>query len=66
MEWLFLTVEIMFVGVLLAGVAMIYVPAAMILGGALGVWAIERAIDGRAAAVAARAGRVTPMAGRKR
>lgn len=36
-------VEVLFVLVALAGVALVYVPAALVLGGALGVVAVERA-----------------------
>ena len=43
LAWILLILELVFVGVLLAGVAMIYVPASLILGGILGVWACERA-----------------------
>jgi len=43
LAWILLALELVFVGVLLAGVALIYVPAALILGGILGVWACERA-----------------------
>lgn len=38
-----LLVEVLFAAVLVAGVAFIYWPAALILGGALGVLACERA-----------------------
>lgn len=40
--WLLLAVELLAVLVLLAGVAMVYQPAALILAGVLGVLACER------------------------
>ena len=40
---LLLAAEVVFVAVMLAGVAMLSVPVALILGGALGVVATERA-----------------------
>jgi hypothetical protein len=40
---LLLAVELVFVMVFLAGVALVYVPAALILGGVLGVVAVEKA-----------------------
>lgn len=40
--------EVLFVLVALAGVALAYVPAALVLGGVLGVVAVERALSGRA------------------
>lgn len=40
-------VEVLFVLVALVGVAMVHVPAALVLGGALGVVAVERALSGR-------------------
>lgn len=40
---LLLAVEVVFVLVFLAGVALVYVPAALIIGGVLGVVAVERA-----------------------
>lgn len=46
---LLLAVEVVFVGVFLAGVALVYVPAALILGGLLGVVAVERTSVGRRA-----------------
>lgn len=42
MRWI-LAVEVAFVLVFLAGVALVYMPAALILGGGLGVVAAERA-----------------------
>lgn len=65
MDWFFLTVEILFVGVLLAGVALIYVPAAMILGGGLGIWAMERAIHAHSELKRSEAEKVAPMARRR-
>lgn len=41
------TAEVLFVLVSLAGVALVYVPAALVLGGVLGVVAVERALAGR-------------------
>jgi uncharacterized membrane-anchored protein YitT (DUF2179 family) len=38
-----LLLEVVFVLLFLAGVALVYVPAALILGGLLGVVAVERA-----------------------
>lgn len=38
-------VEVLFVLVALAGVAMVHVPAALVLGGVLGVLAVERALS---------------------
>lgn len=40
--WILLGIELLCVAVLLAGVAVLSVPTAMILGGALGVLACER------------------------
>lgn len=40
--WLLLVVELLSVAVLAAGVAMIYVPAALVLVGVLGILACER------------------------
>ncbi|UBU10022.1 hypothetical protein [Nonomuraea gerenzanensis] len=40
---LMVAVEVVFVLVFLAGVALVFVPAALIVGGLLGVLAIERA-----------------------
>ena len=48
--WILLVFELIFVGILLFGVASIHVPAALILAGLLGVWACERASATRAAA----------------
>lgn len=42
-ERLLLVLEALFVLVIVAGVAMVSVPAALILGGVLGVLAVERA-----------------------
>lgn len=39
--WILLVAELIFVGILLFGVAAIYVPAALILAGVLGVFACE-------------------------
>lgn len=47
--WILLIAELIFVGILLFGVAAIYVPAALILAGLLGVWACERATAARTA-----------------
>ena len=44
MEWFLLTVELIFVVVGLAGVAMVYIPAALIVASVLGVWSMERAL----------------------
>ena len=41
--WVFLVLEVICLLVLVAGVAWIYVPAGMIVGGALGVVIFERA-----------------------
>lgn len=46
-------VELLCVATLLVGVGRIYVPAALILGGVLGVWACERASGARRRAAAA-------------
>ena len=40
--WLLLTIELVCVALLVAGVALVYVPAAMVLAGVLGVVACER------------------------
>ncbi|MET9517028.1 hypothetical protein [Streptomyces sp. NPDC002994] len=42
-ERLLLVLEILFVLVIVAGVAMVSVPSALVLGGLLGVLAVERA-----------------------
>lgn len=55
MRWI-LAVEVAFVLMFLAGVALVFVPAALMLGGVLGVVAVERA----SAMVAARPGRERP------
>lgn len=47
--WLLL-LEVVFAGAVVAGVAVMYWPAALILGGLLGVVACERASAGRDAA----------------
>ncbi|MFF3857490.1 hypothetical protein [Micromonospora sp. NPDC002575] len=43
-----LALEVTFVLVVLAGVALVYVPAALMLGGALGVVVVERQMAQRA------------------
>lgn len=58
---LLLAVEIVFVSVLVAGVAMVYVPAALILAGFLGVVAVERA----SAQARARDRRLRPVRGER-
>jgi hypothetical protein len=40
--WLALVVEILLLGALIIGVAMIYIPAALIVGGGLGIVIVER------------------------
>jgi hypothetical protein len=40
--WLLIVIEVLCVGVLVAGVVMIYVPAALILAGVAGVLVCER------------------------
>jgi hypothetical protein len=63
--WILLVSELIFVGILLFGVAMIYPPAALILAGIFGVWACERASATRVAkAMATR--RTSPIAVRRR
>lgn len=41
-SWLILLLEIVFVGLIVAGVALVYVPAAFVLAGVAGVLACER------------------------
>ncbi|MCP3820074.1 hypothetical protein NLX86_18835 [Streptomyces sp. A3M-1-3] len=43
-----LVLEVLFTAALLAGVALVHVPAALVLGGVLGVVACERASSRRA------------------
>lgn len=40
-KWLLILIEIVCVGVFLVGIAMFNIPLALIIGGALGVWACE-------------------------
>jgi hypothetical protein len=63
--WILLVSELIFVGILLFGVAMIYPPAALILAGLLGVWACERSSAARAAQEQMNQRRNTPIAVRR-
>lgn len=51
-----LVLEVAFVVLALAGVALVYVPAALVLGGLAGVLACERALADRRAAEGRRGG----------
>lgn len=41
-QWLLMVIELVFLAGFLIGVALVYVPAAIMLGGLIGVYACER------------------------
>ena len=44
MEWFFLALQIVFVGVAIAGIAMVNVPLAVFALGVAGAWAMQRSL----------------------
>jgi hypothetical protein len=61
LQWFFLFVEILFAAAVLVGLWWIYPPAALIVGGAAGVWAMERSMAAESARKRAREPRVAPQ-----
>jgi hypothetical protein len=49
MQWIFLFVQVLFAAAALVGIWLIYPPAALIVGGVAGVWAMERSLAADAA-----------------
>jgi hypothetical protein len=61
LQWFFILVEVLFAAAVLVGLWWIYPPAALIVGGTAGVWAMERSMAAEAARKMARRPRVAPQ-----
>ncbi len=61
LQWIFLFVEVLFAAAVLVGIWLIFPPAAFIVGGAAGVWAMERSMAAESARKLAQKPRVAPQ-----